>query len=67
MTIKSPSDSATDREISSDAVLAVSFDDGTARDHSIKRNNGTVEGAQVVKESSARRCSFLAQQERRRQ
>ena len=28
-------------EISSDAVLAVSFDDGTARDYSIKRNNGT--------------------------
>ncbi len=31
-------------EISSDAVLAVSFDDGSARDHSTYRNNGTVEG-----------------------
>ena len=35
-------------EISSDAVLAVSFDDGTARDHGIHRNNGTIEGAKVV-------------------
>lgn len=31
-------------EISSNAVLAVSFDDGSARDHSVHRNNGTVQG-----------------------
>ncbi|QDT08455.1 PQQ-binding-like beta-propeller repeat protein [Planctomycetes bacterium K23_9] len=35
-------------EISSNAVLAVSFDDGSARDHSIKRNNGTVMGGKPV-------------------
>jgi outer membrane protein assembly factor BamB len=35
-------------EISSDAVLAVSFDDGTARDHSVYRNNGTLEGGKLV-------------------
>lgn len=35
-------------EISSDAVLAVSFDDGSARDHSTYRNNGTVEGGQMI-------------------
>lgn len=35
-------------EISADAVLAVSFDDGTARDHSLKRNNGTVTGGKIV-------------------
>ncbi|QDV83593.1 PQQ-binding-like beta-propeller repeat protein [Planctomycetes bacterium TBK1r] len=35
-------------EISSDAVLAVSFDDGTARDHSLHRNNGTLEGGKLV-------------------
>ena len=35
-------------EIASDAVLAVSFDDGTARDHSLHRNNGTVNGGKSV-------------------
>ncbi|MEO1526679.1 MAG: PQQ-binding-like beta-propeller repeat protein [Planctomycetota bacterium] len=35
-------------ELSADAVLAVSFDDGSARDHSLKRNHGTVEGVKVV-------------------
>jgi outer membrane protein assembly factor BamB len=35
-------------ELSSEAVLAVSFDDGSARDHSLSRNNGTVEGAKSV-------------------
>ncbi|MEM8667152.1 MAG: PQQ-binding-like beta-propeller repeat protein [Planctomycetota bacterium] len=34
-------------EISGDAVLAVSFDDGSARDHSIHRNNGTAQGSPV--------------------
>jgi outer membrane protein assembly factor BamB len=35
-------------EISSDAVLAVGFDDGSARDDSISRNNGTIEGGKPV-------------------
>jgi hypothetical protein len=35
-------------EISSDAVLAVSFDDGSARDLSLHRNNGTVEGGKLI-------------------
>jgi outer membrane protein assembly factor BamB len=35
-------------EISSDAVLAVSFDDGSARDHSTYRNNGTLEAGKLV-------------------
>ncbi len=35
-------------EISSEAVLAVSFDDGTARDDSTSRNNGTIEGGKQV-------------------
>lgn len=35
-------------ELSDTAVLAASFDDGSARDHSLNRNNGTVENAKVV-------------------
>ncbi len=35
-------------EISSEAVLAISFDDGSARDHSEHRNNGTLEGGKIV-------------------
>ncbi|MEM8733967.1 MAG: PQQ-binding-like beta-propeller repeat protein [Planctomycetota bacterium] len=35
-------------EISPDAMLAASFDDGTARDHSLNRNNGSVLGAKLV-------------------
>ncbi|WP_197231242.1 outer membrane protein assembly factor BamB family protein [Novipirellula artificiosorum] len=35
-------------EISPDAVLAISFDDGTARDYSIHRNNGTLEAGKLV-------------------
>ncbi|TWT80752.1 Outer membrane protein assembly factor BamB precursor [Planctomycetes bacterium CA13] len=38
-----------DSELSSDAVLAVSFDDGTARDNSLHRNNGTISSGKVVK------------------
>ncbi len=45
-------------EISDEAVLAVSFDDGTARDYSIKRNNGTVEGAQLVKGKFGKALQF---------
>ncbi|MDM4014082.1 PQQ-binding-like beta-propeller repeat protein [Roseiconus lacunae] len=36
------------QEISPDAVLAVSFDDGTARDHSLQRNSGTIDGGTIV-------------------
>ncbi|MDZ4850738.1 MAG: PQQ-binding-like beta-propeller repeat protein [Pirellulaceae bacterium] len=35
-------------EISSEAVLAVSFDDGSARDDSALRNNGTLEGGRAA-------------------
>ena len=35
-------------EISSNAALAVSFDDGSARDLGLNRNDGTVEGAKLV-------------------
>jgi hypothetical protein len=35
-------------ELSDTAVLAASFDDGSARDHSLHRNNGTVENAKMV-------------------
>ncbi len=35
-------------EISADAVLAVSFDDGSARDHSTYRNNGTVSQGKLI-------------------
>ncbi len=35
-------------ELADDAALAVTFDDGSARDLSTNRNNGTVEGGRVV-------------------
>lgn len=35
-------------ELSDTAVLAASFDDGSARDHSLSRNNGTNEGGKLV-------------------
>ena len=35
-------------ELSADPVLVVSFDDGTARDMSIHRNNGTLNGGKIV-------------------
>jgi len=35
-------------EISSNAALAVSFDDGSARDLGLNRNDGTVEGGKLV-------------------
>jgi hypothetical protein len=47
-------------EISSDAVLAVSFDDGSARDHSIQRNNGTVEGGKPVDGKFGKAIQFTA-------
>ena len=47
-------------EIAADAVLAVSFDDGTARDHSIHRNNGTVENAKLVEGKFGKALQFVA-------
>ncbi|MCG8648323.1 MAG: PQQ-binding-like beta-propeller repeat protein, partial [Pirellulales bacterium] len=47
-------------EISSEAVLAVSFDDGTARDHSTFRHNGTVEGGTVVEGKYGKAIQFSA-------
>lgn len=45
-------------EISSDAVLAVSFDDGSARDHSTARNNGTVEKGKLVEGKFGKAIQF---------
>lgn len=47
-------------EISSDAVLAVSFDDGTARDHSIKRNDGTIVGGTIADGKFGKAIQFSA-------
>ena len=47
-------------EIAADAVLAVSFDDGTARDHSTLRHNGTVENAKLVDGKYGKALQFLA-------
>ncbi|MEZ6135113.1 MAG: LamG-like jellyroll fold domain-containing protein [Pirellulaceae bacterium] len=51
---------ATGAEISSAAVLAVSFDDGTARDHSTHRNNGTLEGGKLVEGKFGQAIQFTA-------
>ncbi len=45
-------------EISSDAVLAVSFDDGSARDHSTYRNNGTLEAGKLVEGKFGKAIQF---------
>mgnify|MGYP003662969561 CR=1 FL=1 len=45
-------------EISSDAVLAVSFDDGTARDHSVHRNSGTIDGGKPVEGKFGKAIQF---------
>ncbi len=47
-------------ELSSDAVLAVSFDDGTARDHSLHRHDGTVEGGKLVEGKFGKAIQFSA-------
>ncbi len=47
-------------EISSEAVLAVCFDDGTARDDSVNRNNGTLEGGMVVDGKIGKAIQFSA-------
>jgi outer membrane protein assembly factor BamB len=50
----------TGAEISSDAVLAVGFDDGSARDDSIARNNGTLEGGKMVEGKLGNAIQFSA-------
>ncbi|MCO8122924.1 PQQ-binding-like beta-propeller repeat protein [Stieleria sp. TO1_6] len=50
-------------EMSPDAVLAVSFDDGTARDHSLHRNNGTLEGGKLIEGKFGKAIQFLAQRQ----
>ncbi len=47
-------------ELSDEAVLAVSFDDGSARDHSLSRNNGTVEGGELVEGKFGQAFQFTA-------
>jgi outer membrane protein assembly factor BamB len=47
-------------ELSDEAVLAVSFDDGSARDHSLSRNNGTVEGGSLVDGKFGKALQFTA-------
>jgi hypothetical protein len=47
-------------EISSDAVLVVSFDDGSARDHSLSRNNGTLEKGKLVDGKFGKAIQFSA-------
>ncbi len=47
-------------ELSDDAALAVSFDDGSARDHSLNRNNGTIEGGKVVEGKFGQAIQFTA-------
>ncbi len=39
---------ADNEELADSAVLVVPFDDGSARDMSLHRNNGTIEGARIV-------------------
>jgi outer membrane protein assembly factor BamB len=46
--------------LSDEAVLAVSFDDGSARDHSLSRNNGTVEGGSLVDGKFGKALQFTA-------
>jgi hypothetical protein len=45
-------------EISADAALAVSFDDGTARDHSLHRNSGTLASGNAVEGKFGKAIQF---------
>ncbi|MEM9645099.1 MAG: LamG-like jellyroll fold domain-containing protein, partial [Planctomycetota bacterium] len=47
-------------ELSNDAVLAVSFDDGTARDHSLHNNSGTLSNANVAEGKFGQAAKFSA-------
>ncbi|MCA9192701.1 MAG: PQQ-binding-like beta-propeller repeat protein [Planctomycetales bacterium] len=53
-------------EMSPEAVLAVSFDDGSARDYSLSRNNGTVEGATVADGKFGKALQFTGGNNQRR-
>jgi outer membrane protein assembly factor BamB len=48
-------------ELHDDACLVVTFDDGTARDFSIYRNNGTLEGGTVAEGRFGKGIQFAAQ------
>lgn len=45
-------------ELSDTAVLAASFDDGSARDHSLQRNNGTAEDTKLVEGKFGKALQF---------
>lgn len=47
-------------ELNSDPVLVVGFDDGSARDMSTYRNNGTIEGAKSVEGKAGKALQFSA-------
>ena len=51
-------------EISADAVLAVSFDDGSARDHSLRRHNGTVMGGTLADGKFGKAIKFTARKKK---
>ena len=53
-------------ELSAEAVLAVSFDDGSARDHSLHRNNGTLEGGKLVEGKFGKAIQFSARNQAQR-
>ena len=52
-------------EMSSDPVLVVSFDDGTARDLSTHRNNGTLAGGKPVEGKFGRGIQFKTNKKKR--
>lgn len=49
-----------DSELADDAALAVTFDDGSARDLSTNRNNGTLEGGRLVEGKSGQAIQFTS-------
>ncbi len=49
-------------ELADDAALAVTFDDGSARDLSTNRNNGTLEGGRLVEGKFGQAILFTASQ-----
>lgn len=50
----------TEQELSDEAVLAVSFDDGSARDYSLHQNNGTVQGGKPTEGKFGKGLQFVA-------
>jgi len=47
-------------ELADDAALAITFDDGSARDLSTNRNNGTLEGGKLVEGKSGQAILFTS-------